>query len=266
MNDDDELRRRLHDIPTPGVRLDADAVLAGAKRRRRPKTIALSSAATVAGVLLFAPLVAPGIEALRPSSGVSVDYGAAPNSAPESSSSGADGGTGADGDSGASGDTGASDADGQPDAAPEEAGSGEASSSEGGANEGGTNENSAGAAGEPPLCGLPRAGDVGLVLTFAERPVGATPVEVRVSGDGDARITAVAIDSFAIVDHAARVEPGEPREEFALGAGDSAALTVATATLEPGACGNGLPAAITPVAIVGVDGAEPVAVVGSSWQ
>lgn len=220
MNDDDELRRRLHDIPAPSVRLDADAVLADAKRRRRPKTIALSSAATVAGVLLFAPLVAPGIEALRPSSGVSVDAGAAPT----------------------------------------EAGAGEAGSSDGS-----TDENTAGAE-EAPLCGLPRAGDVGLVLTFAERPAGATPVQVRAVGEGDARVTAVAIESLTITDAAARVEPGISREELVLAAGDTAALTVVTATLAPGACGDGVPASATPVAIVGVDGAEPVAVAGSPWQ
>lgn len=255
MNDDDELRRRLHDIPTPGVRLDADAVLAGAKRRRRPKTIALSSAATVAGVLLFAPLVAPGIEALRPSSSVSVDYGAAPNSAPEPSNSGTAGDTGASGDADGGG-------DGQPDAeAPEGGGSGEAGSSEGSASEA-----SPGAAEEAALCGLPRAGALGLVLTFAERPAGATPVAVRVSDDGDTRLTAVAIDSVATADGTARVEPGDVREELVLGAGDTAMLTVGTATLEPDACGDGLPAAATPVAIVGVDGAEPIAVVGSSWQ
>lgn len=234
MNHDDELRRRLQDIPTPSARLDADAVLAGAKRRRRPKTIALSSAATVAGVLIFAPLVAPGITALRPSDDASVDSAAAPESAPESPDLGAEGGE-EDGTDNA-----------QPDSGASEAG---ASSTE-----------------EAPLCGLPRAGDIGLVLAFAERPDGTTPVQVRAVGDDDAQITAVSIDSIVIVDGVAQVDAGETSEQFELAAGEAVALTIAAATLEPGACGDGTPSGATPVAIVGVDGAAPIAVVGSPWE
>jgi hypothetical protein len=87
---DDELRRRLQEVPGPGARLDADAIVAGAKRRRRPKTIALSSAATAAAVLIVAPFVAPGLSPLRPASEVGSPMDAA---APESES-GADGSTG----------------------------------------------------------------------------------------------------------------------------------------------------------------------------
>ncbi|WP_405217142.1 hypothetical protein [Agrococcus sp. Ld7] len=228
---DDELRRRLHEIPAPSARLDAEAVLAGAKRRRRPKTIALSSAATVAAVLLFAPLVAPGISSLGPSGADSTDAGAAQEAAPQSSPS-----------------SSADDADGD------------------GTDSGAATE--AGPAGEEalPLCGLPSAGEIGLVVSFAERPTGATPVQVRVVGDEDARVTAVAVDSLAIIDGGATVEAGASREQLVLDAGESAPLTVVTVTLEPGACGVGEPAAATPVAIVGVDGMEPIAVVGSPWE
>ncbi|WP_347754179.1 hypothetical protein [Agrococcus sp. ProA11] len=237
MNHDDELRRRLQDIPTPSAHLDADAVLAGAKRRRRPKTIALSSAATVAGVLLFAPLVAPGITGLRPGTSVSVDSGANPESAPASPDFGGEGG-------------GEEDTDGSDNAQPDSGASAAAPA---------TTE-------AAPLCGLQRAGELGLVLAFAERPGGATPVQVRVVGDDGARVTTVSIDAFAVSDGVARVEPGESREQIVLEAGETAALTVATATLEPGACGEGTPSAPTPVAIVGVDGAAPIAVAGSPWE
>ncbi|SDS41895.1 hypothetical protein [Agrococcus carbonis] len=84
---DDELRRRLQEVPGPGARLDADAIVASAKRRRRPKTIALSSAATAAAVLIVAPFVTPGLSPLRPASEVGSPMDAA---APESDA-GADG-------------------------------------------------------------------------------------------------------------------------------------------------------------------------------
>lgn len=55
----DDLQRRLRAMPGPDARLDLDAIVADARRRRRPKVAALSAAATAAGVLVVAPFVSP---------------------------------------------------------------------------------------------------------------------------------------------------------------------------------------------------------------
>ena len=69
MSGDDELRRRLQEIPAPRSGIDVDAVVGAARRRRRPKVAALTAAATGAGVLIVAPFVAPGLPPLQPTSG-----------------------------------------------------------------------------------------------------------------------------------------------------------------------------------------------------
>lgn len=177
MSDDDELRRKLHDIPAPRAGLDAEAIVAGARKRRRPKTIALSSAATVAGVLIVAPLVTPGLSPLLPRTtgeGVSMDSGAAPEMqpepAPQEEEEGAGGATeGTDGaedagsgDSGASGDQGAA---GDP-----------------------------GAAGDQAACGTVRAGDVGLALRFLDDPTDGS-AELEIANASNARLQVQVLES-----------------------------------------------------------------------
>ncbi|MET4097944.1 hypothetical protein ABIB37_000181 [Agrococcus sp. UYP10] len=75
---DDELRRRLHDIPGPRSGIDVDAVLAGARRKRRPKVAAITAATAGAGILIVAPFVAPGLQSFQPTSapGLAEDAGA----------------------------------------------------------------------------------------------------------------------------------------------------------------------------------------------
>lgn len=75
---DDELRRRLHDIPGPRSGIDVDAVLAGARRTRRPKVAAITAATAGAGILIVAPFVAPGLQSFQPTSapGLAEDAGA----------------------------------------------------------------------------------------------------------------------------------------------------------------------------------------------
>lgn len=80
---DDDLRRRLHDIPGPRGALDVRAVLAGARRTRRPKVAAVTAAAAGASVLIVAPFVVPGLSPIAPTSSVmsdddAQDAGAAP--------------------------------------------------------------------------------------------------------------------------------------------------------------------------------------------
>ncbi|GAA3604351.1 hypothetical protein [Agrococcus terreus] len=111
MTDEQELRRRLREIPGPPAGgLDVDAAVADARRRRRPKTAALAGATGLAAVLAIAPFAAP---ALLPSSTSTMaerpesDAGApAPEVAgqesagqPEEGSGAGDAGTGADGGS-----------------------------------------------------------------------------------------------------------------------------------------------------------------------
>lgn len=75
---DDELRRRLRDLPGPGSGLDVDAVVDGAKRRRRPKIAALNAAAAGVGVLIIAPFVVPGLSPIAPTSVLSEQGAAQP--------------------------------------------------------------------------------------------------------------------------------------------------------------------------------------------
>lgn len=247
MSDDDELRRRLQDIPAPGSRLDPDAVIAGAKRRRRPKTIALSSAATVAGVLIVAPLVVPGLQFLRPGSttSVSTDAGAAPESAQESG--GADDGEVFQG--------GGADSGSEPAGEGDQGASGEEAT-----------EPSAGA----EVCGLPRAGDIGLALTMLEEPSargeheGVAPVEVRNTGTAPVDLEVAAVRSIEVTGSGATLVGGA-EQRLDLEPGESAVLTATTAVLAADACGDGTPSAALPVAIVAIDGSEPLEVVGEPW-
>ncbi|ERG63650.1 hypothetical protein L332_04170 [Agrococcus pavilionensis RW1] len=99
MSGEEELRRRLQELPGPASRLDVDAVVERARKRRRPKVAAVTAAATGAGVLIVAPFVVPGLSPMSPSSTVMSDQGAAQEAAPEQDSSGGDasGATEADG-------------------------------------------------------------------------------------------------------------------------------------------------------------------------
>jgi hypothetical protein len=263
---DDELRRRLHDIPAAGARLDTDAIIAGARKRRRPKTIALSSAATVAGVLIVAPFVAPGLSPLQPTGMSTVsDSGAAPESAqepaeqpaPDAGESGAaeqdesgaadagEGEGGASGDQGAPGDTGAS--------------------------------GDSGAAGSWPAdartlplepaaawCGLPQAGDAGLALMMLDPPQGSgfAAVELTNIGTRSVALEVEPVIAFEIENVSGRIAGGEAAS-FALAPGASAVLGAPTAVLPAGVCGDGTPSAEAPVVIVQLDGGEPFAVVGT---
>lgn len=83
MSGEDELRRRLHELPGPRAGLDADAVVERARKRRRPKVAAVTAAATGAGVLIVAPFVVPGLSPMSPSSTVMSEQGAGQEAAPE---------------------------------------------------------------------------------------------------------------------------------------------------------------------------------------
>lgn len=264
---DDELRRRLQDIPAPAARLDADAVVAGAKRRRRPKTIALTSAASVAGVLIVAPLVVPGLSLLPQgaSQTVSSDAGAAPESAeqpepgaPEPFESG-----GAESHSGPVQDSAG---DGADDSA-EDAGAG---------------DTGAAGRGAPSLCGMTRAGDIGLTLRFLDDPGSAAPrVEAGGTGTGtgtgsgaDAGIAVfVDLDALDVSSGEAQATRGSAEQDVPLGA-DAApqVLGVTTQVLETDACGDGNPSAPSPVAIVALaapgapEAGASFAVVGEPWR
>lgn len=182
---DDELRRRLRDMPAPSARLDADAAIAAAKRRRRPKTIALSSAATIAGVLIVAPLAVTGLQGFGPGgiASTSSDGGAQPESG---------------GDSGAES---AAPASAAPEAAPE---AGSESSEESATDAGADDTGAAGESSEGPwldseACLARSAGDVGLALRFLDDPsdgtaaleirnVSSTAIAVRLIGAGSATL------------------------------------------------------------------------------
>lgn len=266
MSGDDELRRRLQGIPAPTARLDADAVIAGARKRRRPKTVALSSAATVAGVLIIAPFVVPGLSPLQPTgSSVSSDAGAAPESAPESAQEqepAAEPGTtfqhdesaeGDGGDAGAS-DTGAS-------------GGGDAGVEQGDGGPGTTIVLDASAT----WCGLTPAGDAGLALRMLEEPVMSGPgsgfvqVEVTNLGDSAVGLELEPVTTFEIstIDSSAR---GGEAAVLALEPGEAAVLDAPTAVLPRDVCGDGTPSADVPLAIVALDGADPIGIVGSPWE
>lgn len=97
MSGEDELRRRLQELPGPAGRLDVDAVVERARKRRHPKVAAVTAAATGAGVLIVAPFVVPALSPMSPSSTVMTDQGAGQEQAPaaEQDSSGDTGAAGA---------------------------------------------------------------------------------------------------------------------------------------------------------------------------
>lgn len=82
MSGEDELRRRLQELPGPTGRLDVDAVVERAKQRRRPKVAAVSAVVTGAGVLIIAPFVVPGLSPLSTTTSVMSEQGAAQEQAP----------------------------------------------------------------------------------------------------------------------------------------------------------------------------------------
>lgn len=254
MSDDDELRRRLQDIPAPRAGLDAEAIVAGARKRRRPKTIALSSAATVAGVLIVAPLVTPGLSPLLPRTsgdGVSMDSGAAPEMEPEP--------------------------------APQEEGAGGATDGTDGAEDAGSGDSGAsGTALGDTACAPAQAGDAGLALRFLDDPSDGTAdlamenltdtaIEVRLDDVGSVELDA----EGRIV--AAGVWPGRwATSELAAYAGSDGGVTVdlepRVACAQPGTIA--LPGAgpgIAPVATVlvtrgGEDDATAMTVVGEPFD
>lgn len=232
---DDELRRRLHDLPGPGggPRLDVAAAVEGARRRRRPKVAAVTAAAAGAGVLIVAPFVVPGLSPLAPT-GTSVlsepgeqgeqDAGAAPEAA-QPADSGTDSGT----ESGGA-ETGAAFAD---------------------------------------ACGLTRAGDVGLVLRLLEDPADASlappgTVEAEAAGLA-ATVTFRDVDAVSVDGSTAMVAPGGTQQELRLAEGAPAVLETTTGVLATDACGPGNPSAPSPVALVSLDSGTPFAVVGEPW-
>lgn len=58
---DDELRERLHAMPEPTATIDVDAVVADARRRRRPKVVGAGVAVGAACLAFLAPVVVPGL-------------------------------------------------------------------------------------------------------------------------------------------------------------------------------------------------------------
>ncbi|WP_425844290.1 hypothetical protein [Agrococcus sp. TSP3-2-1] len=83
MSGEEELRRRLRELPGPRAGLDVDAVVERARKRRHPKVAAVTAAVTGAGVLIVAPFVVPALSPMSPSSTVMSDRGAGPEAAPE---------------------------------------------------------------------------------------------------------------------------------------------------------------------------------------
>ncbi|WP_306231479.1 hypothetical protein [Agrococcus beijingensis] len=230
---DDELRRRLQELPGPGgpsARLDVAAAVEGARRRRRPKVAAVTAAATGAGVLILAPFVVPGLTPLSPTSSTVMgeaeqDAGAAPEAA-QPTDSGTD------------------------------------------ATEGGTE---AGATFADQPCGLTRAGDIGMTLRFVADPADASlalPGSVEAEGAGVAAtvVTFVDVAALEVTGSTASAVAGSTEQDARLAAGDRGVLEVTTGVLAADACGPGNPSAPSPVAIVLLDGAGPVTVVGEPWD
>ncbi|WP_413316519.1 hypothetical protein AA0Z99_07730 [Agrococcus sp. 1P02AA] len=185
---DDELRRRLRDVPAPTARLDADAAIAAAKRRRRPKTVALSSAATIAGALIVAPLAVTGLQGLGAGgiASTSSDSGGQPESGAEEGVEESSEGSGAA--SQAPGPAAPGTESGTP-GAPADAGEGDTGASE---------SDGTGSPGSGPCAAL-TAGDAGLALRFLDDPAdgaaelevvdrSGAPVSVRVLATGSATI------------------------------------------------------------------------------
>ncbi len=231
---DEELRRRLRDIPAPRAGIDADAVVARAKRRRRPKTIALSSAATVASVLIVAPLVVTGLQLLPSSSQQEASQAGGAESAEHPTSD-------------------AASEESRPLESAEDAGEGDAGASGDGA---------------ATLCGLPLASELGMELAFTAEPAdGAARAEIRWIEAGAApRLEAVEVASLEVAGGVARAVAGEASQALALAASESAALEVPIAVLDAGACGEGSPPGAAPVAIVVRGNGSPTAVVGTPWR
>ncbi|ROR66407.1 hypothetical protein [Agrococcus jenensis] len=228
---DDELRRRLHDIPGPGPGIDVDAVLAGARRTRRPKVAAVTAATAGAGILIVAPFVAPGLQSFQPTSapGLAEDAGAP--------------------------------------AQEEGVGGGDAGSTETGATEAGPADGAALA----DACAAMTASGIGIQLRFLDDPVdGASELAVSSLLDVDATITLEAAGSAAVdaqgVPLAAALDPGRVlRLELTARATGSTPVD-----LGPRAdCGvPGEAAGIAPLALVTLvhDGETSTAiVVGDPW-
>ena len=87
---DDELRQRLHSMPEPATTIDVDAVVADARRRRRPKVIGTGVAVGAACLAFLAPVVVPGLLGPDPVTSTLQDQGAA-EQAPAAPGSGGDG-------------------------------------------------------------------------------------------------------------------------------------------------------------------------------
>ncbi|MCH1883743.1 hypothetical protein [Agrococcus sp. ARC_14] len=257
MSDDDELRSRLQGIPGPRAGLDADAVIARAKRRRRPKTIALSSAATIAGVLIVGPLVVPGLTAFEPASmsGVSSESGAAPESYPDSAPE--------------------SDGDGAESPAATEEGGPVEQTDAGEGDQGASGEGGEGAPGGTNACTPMPAGNAGLALRFLDDPSDGT-ADLGITNLTDAQLE-VRLDDVGSVEVTAEGQvvsagfwPGRWGRSIVAPTQEG----IVTVDLEPRqacAVGAGEPVAIAPVATVlvvrnGEEDATELVIVGDPWR
>lgn len=63
---DDELRERLRAMPEPTTTIDVDAVVADARKRRRPKVVGAGVAVGAACLAFLAPVVVPGLRGPDP--------------------------------------------------------------------------------------------------------------------------------------------------------------------------------------------------------
>ncbi|GAA2174388.1 hypothetical protein GCM10009846_20140 [Agrococcus versicolor] len=80
---DDELRDRLHAMPEPTARIDVDAVVADARRRRRPKVVGVAVASVAGCLALLSPVVLPSILGSGASTATMQEAGVAEQGAPD---------------------------------------------------------------------------------------------------------------------------------------------------------------------------------------
>ncbi|WAC66384.1 hypothetical protein OVA14_00880 [Agrococcus sp. SL85] len=238
---DDELRRRLRALPGsggPGGGLDPDAAIAGARRRRRPKVAALSAAATVAGVLVVAPFVAPSFAPGSMDAATMQEGGAAPEVAPGAEQEPATGG--------------------------EDAGATE---------QGGIGD---GAVAAPCAAPALRA-DTGIQARFLDDPAdGVASIELEFPpAGGDLRIEGVGIAQVAADGGPLRIVAAPDAAQLATGAEERSASTgsgggtivlddVPVDTAEGVGCGLDAPTAPAPLVVGEADG-RPVVGVGEPW-
>jgi hypothetical protein len=245
VSDEDELRRRLQDVPGPRAGLDVDAAVQEAKRRRRPKVAALTAAATGAGVLIIAPFAVAGMQGLSPVTTASMSESG--QQAPPAEQDGGDGST-----DGGEASTGATDTGtGAPEAGP--------------------------AAAAAPACHYPGITDeTGISAAFADDPAdGSAAIEFTFAGSGgEVRVLGVAVaqvlagSGTLAIASAPDVSAFPEASGFSRASGSGGGVVVVgqfelvdASAIE---CGVDGPTAPAPLLLIELDG-QRLAVVGDPW-